>query len=101
MKLVIVTSVEEFQNDILKLFKKANIENFSSAEIDGHKEMNSILMTSNWFSSQKGSNESLLFFSFTDDNQIDALFNLIKDFNSKTETNNPIKAVVVPIEKFI
>ena len=29
MKLVIVTAVEEFQKDVLKLFKKANIESFS------------------------------------------------------------------------
>lgn len=101
MKLVIVTAVEEFQKDVLKLFKKANIKNFSSSDIDGYKNGSSILMASNWFSAGKGGNESSMFFSFTEVENIDALFNLIKDFNSKLETNNPIKAVVVPIEKFI
>lgn len=38
MKLVIVTAVEQFEMVILKLFKKPDIENFSSAEIDGHKK---------------------------------------------------------------
>ena len=37
MKLVIVTAVEEFQKDVLKLFKNANIENFSSSDIDRYK----------------------------------------------------------------
>ncbi|WP_308992402.1 hypothetical protein QLS71_000590 [Mariniflexile litorale] len=101
MKLVIVTAVEQFQKDVLKLFKNANIENFSSSDIDGYKNGSSLLMTSNWFSSGKGGNESSLFFSFTDDENIDDLFNLIKEFNKNLETNNPIKAVVVPIEKFI
>ena len=101
MKLVIVTAVEQFQNDVLKLFKKANIKNFSSSNIDGHKNGSSILMASNWFSSGKGGNESSMFFSFTDDKNIDGLFNLIKEFNSNLETNNPLKAVVVPIEKSI
>ena len=101
MKLVIVTAVEQFQNDVLKLFKKANIKNFSSSNIDGHKNGSSILMASNWFSPGKGGNESSMFFSFTEDKNIDGLFNLIKEFNSNLETNNPLKAVVVPIEKSI
>ncbi|MEM5565449.1 hypothetical protein WNY78_10055 [Psychroserpens sp. AS72] len=101
MKLVIVTAVEEFQKEVLKLFKKANIENFSSSNIDGYKNGSSILMTSNWFSGGKGGNESSMFFSFTENENIDVLFNLIQEFNENLETNNPLKAVVVPIEKFI
>jgi hypothetical protein len=101
MKLVMVTAVEEFQKDILRLFKNANIENFSSSDIDGYKNRSSVLMASNWFSGLKGGTESSLFFSFTEDENIEDLFNLIKEFNTNLETNNPIKAVVVPIEKFI
>ena len=90
-----------FQKDVLKLFNKANIENFSSSDIDGYKNGSSVLMASNWFSGVKGGNESSLFFSFTDDEHIDLLFKLINEFNTNLETNNPLKAVVVPIEKFI
>ncbi len=101
MKLVIVTAVEEFQKDVLKLFKNAHIENFSSSDIDGYKNGSSVLMASNWFSGPKGGNQSGMFFSFTEEEHIEALFNLIEEFNKNLETNNPIKAVVVPIEKFI
>jgi hypothetical protein len=101
MKLVIVTAVEQFRKDVLKLFKNANIENFSSSDIDGYKNGPTLSMASNWFSDGKGGNESSLFFSFTDDEHIDTLFNLIKEFNKNLETNNPLKAIVVPIEKFI
>ena len=101
MKLVIVTAVEQFQKDVLKLFKIANIKNFSSSDIDGYKNGSQLMLASNWFSGEKGGNESNMFFSFTDEEHIDALFNLIKEFNTNLETNNPIKAIVVPIEKFI
>ncbi|RMA58777.1 hypothetical protein [Ulvibacter antarcticus] len=101
MKLVIVTAVEQYQKDVLKLFKKANIENLSSSDIDGYKNTASIVTASSWFSGEKAANESSLFFSFTEDENIDALFSLIKEFNTTLESNNPIKAVVVPIEKFI
>lgn len=101
MKLIIVTAVEEFQKDVLKLFKNSKIENFSSSDINGYKNDSSILMASNWFSGEKGGNISSMLFSFTEDENIDTLFGLIKKFNSNLETNNPIKAIVVPIEKFI
>ncbi|MFD1015371.1 hypothetical protein [Winogradskyella rapida] len=101
MKLVIVTAVEQYQNDVLKLFKKADIETFSSSEIDGHKNSSSLLMASSWFPSERGGNESSMFFSFTDEARIDGLFEAIKVFNENLESNNPIKAIVVPIERFI
>lgn len=101
MKLVIVTAVEEFQNDVLKLFKEANIESFSNYDINGHKNIPSVLKTSSWFPSESGGNESHLFFSFTDENLIENLFKLIELFNENLETNNPIKAIVLPIEKHI
>jgi len=101
MKLLLVTVVEQFEEQVIKLFKKAEIENFSGSEIDGYKPPVSLLMKSNWFPKDKGGVESSLFFSFTEDKKIDTLFGLIKEFNANLETNNPIKAVVVPIERSI
>lgn len=101
MKLVIVTVVDEFEKDILRLFKEAKIESFSGSEIDGYKNPTTVVRTASWFPSKKSGVESSLFFSFTEDENIDVLFELIKDFNKNLETNNPIKAVVVPIEKSI
>ncbi|MFK5971838.1 MAG: hypothetical protein QM485_01000 [Flavobacteriaceae bacterium] len=101
MKLLIVTVVEEFDKEILQLFKKAKIESFSESHIDGFKNQSAIVRATSWFPSEKGGVKSSLFFSFTEDENIDALFSLIKEFNKHLETNNPIKAVVVPIEKFV
>ncbi|MEO9571746.1 MAG: hypothetical protein ABJH82_11825 [Polaribacter sp.] len=101
MKLVLVTAVEEFEKEVLKIFKKANIENFSSSDIDGYKNSPALLMASSWFSGEKSGNESTMFFSFTNKEKIDDLFILIEEFNNNLETNNPLKAIVVPVERFI
>lgn len=101
MKLVLVTAVEVFHKDVINLFKKAGIENFSESDIDGYKNNNALLMSTNWFGAEKASNESTMFFSFTEDIFIDTLFDLIKEFNNNLETNNPLKAIVVPIERAI
>jgi hypothetical protein len=101
MKLVIATLVEEFQNDVLNLFKEANIESFSSSDIDGHKNASTILKASNWLSTEKGGTDSRMLFSFTDDERIDFLFKLIKDYNSSLEINSMVRSIVLPIERFI
>ena len=101
MKLVIVTVVKEFEEDIIRLFKKSKIESFSESHIDGFKNQASVFMTSNWFPSEKGGVKSNMFFSFTEEDKINSLFELIEEFNKNLETNNPIKAIVVPIEKSI
>ena len=37
MKFLIVTLVKEFEKDVLKLFKDANITSFSNVDINGFK----------------------------------------------------------------
>ncbi|UOB17594.1 hypothetical protein [Abyssalbus ytuae] len=101
MKLLLVTVVEEYHDDVLQLFKEAKIESFSESDIDGYKNAASLVMTSSWFPGTKGGAESNLFFSFTDEDKIDKAFELIKGFNNKIVSNNPVKAVVLPIEKYI
>lgn len=101
MKLLIVTVVSQYHKKVLQLFKKAKIESFSESNIEGFKNSTSLVMTSSWFPVEKGGSQSNMFFSFTEDDKIDELFQLIQKFNSELETNNPVKAVVVPIEKHI
>ena len=93
MKLLIVTVVDEYQ--------KANIESYSGSDIEGYKNASSFMMNSSWFPSEKGGADSSMFFSFTEDEKIDLFFSLVVQFNETLETNNPIHAVVVPIERSI
>jgi len=99
MKLLMVTSVEEFHDDILQMFKQAEIYSFSESDIGGHKTIASVVSSANWFAAGKAGTQSILFFSFTEDENIDKVFVLLKEYNNNLETNNPIKAVVLPIER--
>lgn len=99
MKLLIVTVVEYYRDDVLKLFKEAKIENFSGSDIDGYKNPEEVMVTKSWFPSQTGGMSSAMFFSFTEDAKINRAFELMKEFNRNIETKNPIRAIVLPIEK--
>jgi hypothetical protein len=101
MKLLLVTLVEEYHDEVMALLKKAGINNYSSSDIGGHKDAPTLLKAAGWFPSEKSDTDSHLFFSFTTDEKIDVLFELLQEFNENLETNNPVKAVVLPIERFI
>ena len=101
MKLLIVTVVSYYEEQALQLFKDAKIENFSGSSIKGYKDAPSLVANSSWFPSQKGGANSIMFFSFTDDAKIDLFFSLAENFNKDLKTNNPIHAIVAPIERSI
>lgn len=100
-KLLIVTVVSYYEEQVLKLFKEANIESFSGSRIKGYKDVPTIVANSSWFPSQKGGANSIMFFSFTEDEKIDLFFSLAENFNKDLKTNNPIHAIVAPIERSI
>ena len=101
MKLLIVTVVSYYEEQVLRLFKEANIENLSGTNIKGYKNVSSVVVNSSWFPSQKGGANSIMFFSFTDDDKIDLFFSLVEKFNKNLKTNNPIHAIVAPIERSV
>ncbi len=101
MKLVMVTAVEQFHDDIMQLFKEADIRNFSESDIEGYKKAPTLLSSSNWFAAERSGTDSIMLFSFTEKEKIDKLFDLLENFNANMETNNPIKAVVLPIERHL
>lgn len=101
MKLIIITAVKEYEDSVFKLLKTAGIEHFSGSAIDGYKTVPTVLMESSWFPSDKAGAASSLFFSFTEEEKVDALFNAIERFNSELQSTNPVRAVELPISRYI
>lgn len=101
MKLLILTTVAAFEKDVLKLFKDSKIDAFSTSEIDGYKNNPNFIAMQSWFPATHNGNESLMFFTFTTDDKIKIFFKLAQKFNENITTSNRLRAVVVPIEKYI
>jgi hypothetical protein len=101
MKLILITSILEFEKEVCQLFKKAEIPVYSSNDIQGHKFYSITNLQDNWFSAKKDTYNSKLFFSFTSEEKVDDLMKSIQEFNNDKTTTNPIKAAVIDIEKYI
>lgn len=101
MKFLVITCIKEFEKETVNLFKKAKITAFSNTDINGFKTQDTENLISNWFSSSTDNVKSILFFTFTDKDKIDHLLEEVKTFNQNTESNNPLRAIVLDVEKFV
>ena len=96
MKLLIITLLEQHRKEVLSIFEEAGINAFSSSSIEGHKFSNS---PDDFFYAESEIKKSLMFFSFTKEEKITPFFKLVTAFNHKAQTHNPLRVVVLPVER--
>ena len=101
MKLLVLTAVKSYEKEAVRLFKKAEISAFSNAEINGFKTDDHENLIDNWFSSSSEKVKSILFFTFAEEDKINMLLEGLEVFNENIESDNPLRAVVLNIEKFL
>ena len=100
MKLLILTAVKSYEKYAVQLFRKAEIMAFSNADINGFKSIDQENLIDNWFSSSSENVKSVLFFSFSEESKIDTLLEELAVLNTKLESDNPLRAIVLNIEKY-
>ena len=100
MKLLILTYLKEHATDVEKICKQANIYVYSTSDVTGFKNGHESDMLEEWFASGTEKFDSMILFSFTDNEKADEGMTLIKKFNEENQTPFPIKAFIVPVEKF-
>lgn len=99
MKIFIVTCLREYQDDVIRIFKTANINVFSATDVVGFKDNQSPNLLEEWFATGDEKFDSIMLFSFTASENAAAGIELIKDYNVNTQTNFPVRAFIVPVEK--
>ena len=99
MKLLLITAVKEFEKEIKQLLKKASVHSFSYQEVKGYKNSTGEAVESNWFGSEMNETDSILFYAFTAKEKVDALFELVAEFNKEQQSLSHIHIAVLNIEK--
>ena len=99
MKLLLITAVKEFEKEIKQLLKKASVQSFSYQEVKGFKNSTGEAVESNWFGSEMNETDSILFYAFTAKEKVDALFELVAEFNKEQQSLSHIHIAVLNIEK--
>lgn len=99
MKLIIITAIREFDAEIKKQLKNAEVTTFSFKNVSGYRDASEDALVSNWFSSEMNITESIMFFAFVKKENINRLLKGIDDFNSTQVTLSNIHIAVLNVEQ--
>ena len=99
MKLLLITAVKEFENDIKLILKKSKVKSFSYKDVKGFKDNSEDAMEANWFGFNMQENESVLFYAFVEKGNVDTVFGIVAEFNEKQKTASHIHLAMLNIEK--
>jgi len=99
MKYFIVTCLKEYQEDVTKIFKEANIHVFSATDVIGFKDNPAPNLLEEWFAAGDEKFDSMMLFSFTANENAENGIALIKKYNEQSGTNFPVRAFIMPVEK--
>lgn len=99
MKLLILTAVSAFEQQIKRALKTAKVSAFSYTHVTGYTEASNDDMDDNWFSSSAGEHNSILFYAFVQDELVDQVMERIDSFNEQEASISSVHVSVVDILK--
>jgi hypothetical protein len=97
MKLLLINTIEEYQNDVFNILKKAEISVFSVTPIKGYKNEGNHYSSDAWFGNQKINFESLIIYSFTNEHLAKSIIDLLNEYN-KSHKEFPVRGYILPVE---
>ncbi len=100
MKLLLITAIEEFENEIKQILKHSGVKSFSMQSVKGYKN-DSKNEHENWFGTDDVSIDSLLFMVFVNQESTEELYNKIEIFNKNQESLSRIHLAILTIDQSI
>lgn len=99
MKIVLVTSVSQYKEQVQKILKNCNIMNYSFQDVIGHRDISSVSDSGNWFVGDRFETQSITFFALVPASIVDVLFEEVDRFNANLESLSRIHLSSVNIER--
>lgn len=99
MKLLIITAVNAFEENVKSILKANGVLSYSYNNVIGYRDSTLDDVAGNWFATEMNKDESLLFFAFVSTTVAEKVFESIEKFNSESGLGSSIHIAVSPIEK--
>lgn len=99
MKLLLITAITEFENDVKNILVKSGAKSFTYHTVQGFKNEKTSNALENWFASSYSETESLLFTVFVSAENSVQILEKIREFNGKQETLSKIHIALVALEQ--
>ncbi|MQP24841.1 hypothetical protein GFJ94_07160 [Flavobacterium sp. LMO8] len=100
MKLVLITVIAEFEKDVKNMLKEAKVKSYSYRDVKGYRDSTEEAIETNWFGSEMNETESVVFYAFVLQQNLDILFDEVKEFNNKQDSVSHVHLAVLGVEKY-
>lgn len=99
MKLLTITAISSFENEIKSALKRAKVSAFSYTSVTGYKDLSDQEIDDNWFTSSMGEHASVLFYAFVQEEVVDQVISIIDHFNEREQSESHIHVAAIDILK--
>ena len=99
MKILIITAVNAFEENVKNILKANGVLSYSYNKVIGYRDSTLDDVAGNWFATEMNKDQSLLFFAFVNTEVSEKVFESIETFNSENGVGSRIHIAVSPIEK--
>lgn len=100
MKLIAVMAIEQYAQDLRKLFREHHVTIFSESEIRGFRSDAADRDSSNWFAHTASPIYSHLVFAFVEESKAAELMQAIRDHGKTIDRDHPMRAFQMHVEQF-
>lgn len=100
MKLLLITCIEEYEEEVKNIFRHSGVKSFSYQSVKGYKNENGGEMD-NWFVSDDIPTESLLFIVLMESRCVDAIYERAETFNASRDSLSKIHIACLSVDKSI
>ncbi len=100
MKLIIITAISTFENEIRKILKSAEIDTYSVVDVSGFRDNTLDAVSTNWFATEMNKSKSILFYVFVKEEKAAHVFKNVNVFNETLESDSRIHIAKLNIEQF-
>lgn len=98
MKLLVVTTLAEYDHKVSDMLTQVGINVFSKTETTGYKEARQTNLLDNWYGGDDDNYNSIFFFSFTEQERAENMLKAITQCNNDKCVHFPIKGFIMPVE---
>jgi nitrogen regulatory protein PII len=100
MKLVLITAIAEFEQDVKKMLKEAKVKSYTYKDVKGFRDASEEGVETNWFGTEMNEIDSVVFYAFLPKQNIDALFDEVTEFNKQQKSISKVHLAVFSVEKY-
>lgn len=100
MKLVIITAIAEFEKDIKKMLKEAKVKSYSYKDVKGFRDTSAENIEDNWFGSEISETDSVVFYAFILQQNLDTLFDEVSTFNKNKKSVSKVHLAVLTVDQY-